>query len=297
MLLLLGDRIEIHAAAAAAVPFRLPVAHIHGGELTLGAIDDCLRHSITKLAHLHFVATERYRVRILQMGEEAWRVVTSGAPGVDAVLDVTPLKRGEIEARLGLDLSQDPFIVTFHPATLEPMPATAQVNGLLAALCKFDRPIVITGPNADAGSGALRTLLQKFTSSRENARFVENLDTPFYVGLMRIAAAMVGNSSSGLIEAPSFGLPVVNIGERQAGRVRGENVIDVSHESSAIEAAIRRALEPGLRRRLASAANPYGDGGAAERIVGALERSEPRDRLLRKQFQDLDIPSPLRLTA
>ena len=297
VLVLLGDRIETHAAAVAAVPFRLPVAHIHGGELTLGAIDDCLRHSITKLAHLHFAATESYRDRILQMGEEAWRVVATGAPGVDAVLGVTPLKRGEIEARLNMKLSQDPLLVTFHPATLEKISATDQVNGLLSALAIFDRPIIISGPNADTGSVEIRTVLQRFSSLRGHVRFVENLDTPAYVGLMRTAAAMVGNSSSGVIEAPSFGLPVVNIGGRQAGRVRGENVIDVSYDVGAIEAGIRRALDSGFRRRLASAANPYGDGHAAERIVAALEHCDPRERLLHKQFQDIKSSGPLRLTG
>jgi UDP-hydrolysing UDP-N-acetyl-D-glucosamine 2-epimerase len=231
------------------------------------------------------------------MGEEPWRVVTSGAPGVDAVLSVRPLGRAELEKHLSLELHNDPLIVTFHPATLEATPASAQVNGLLQALCRFELPIIISNPNADSGSGELRIVLQKFASSRDNVRFVENLDTAAYVGLIKIAAAMVGNSSSGLIEAPSFGLPVVNIGERQAGRVRGENVIDVSHDASAIETAIRQAVEPNLRRRLASIANPYGNGHAAERIVGRLERCEPRDRLLHKRFKDIDPPNPLRLTA
>lgn len=287
LVLLLGDRIEMHAAAVAAVPFAIPLAHMHGGELTLGAYDDALRHSITKLSHLHFTAAEAYRQRVVQMGEEPWRVEVSGAPGIDAILAAPALPVNALEALVRMPLQIPPLLVTYHPVTLQAQGAGRQSEAVFAALARIDRPVVITAPNADMGNVDIRAQIAALAAAHADIRVVENLDTAAYVGFMRIAAAMVGNSSSGLIEAPSFGLPVVNVGERQAGRLRAANVIDVPSETDAIEAAIRRAVEPEFRARLAGLANPYGDGRAAERIVARLEQVEPRERLLLKSFHDI----------
>ena len=286
IVVVLGDRFEMHAAAVAASPFAFAIAHIHGGELTSGALDDAWRHAITKLAHLHFVSTAVYARRVAQMGEEDWRIHGVGALGLDNFASTTPLGRTTLEERLKLDLSVAPLVVTMHPETLGDSDDD-DASALLTALSKFDHPIVITATNADPGNRRLRERLNDFAASTPQVRLVESLGTEAYFGLLRIAAAMVGNSSSGLIEAPSFGLPVINIGHRQDGRIRGANIIDCANEASAIEMALRHALEPTFRATLASCANPYqGVGPAAPQIAEVLLTTALDRRLLRKLFVD-----------
>lgn len=285
LILVLGDRYEMHAAALAALPFLIPVAHIHGGELTEGAFDDSLRHSLTKLSHLHFPATARAARRIRQLGEEPWRVTVSGAPALDGFLSRPPLTRAAWAKRLGLPPGPAPLLVTFHPATLEYERAEAQTRELLAALDGAGRPVVLTMPNADTRSGRVRRMLRRWADSRPGVRLFENLGD-LYPSTLAHAAAMVGNSSSGIIEAPSFGLPVVNVGSRQRGRERGANVIDAAPSRASIAAALRRALDPRFRRSLAGRANPYGRGRAARTIAARLA-SAPLSRLIPKKFNDL----------
>ena len=291
LLLVLGDRFEMYAAALAALPFKIPVAHLHGGELTEGATDDALRHSITKLSHLHFVSTEEYARRVRQMGEEPWRVVVSGAPGLDGIEGFTGLSREELESRFGLDVAQPPLLVTYHPASLEYEQTACQVKELLTALERSRLPVVFTAPNADVSGRTVATMIREFVASHPQARFVANLGRRGYFGLMRHAAARVGNSSSGIIEAASFRLSVVNVGTRQQGRVQGANVIDVGYESVAIGAAIARAVSPEFRRTLADLRNPYGDGRAGERIAAALAQVPLDASLVIKRFCDLPDPS------
>ncbi len=235
ILVVLGDRFEMHAAAVAALPFKIPVAHIHGGELTEGAIDDALRHSLTKLSHLHFVSTQEYCDRVVQLGEEPWRVVISGAPGLDNLKETKLLGKAELAKRLDFPLD--------HP------------------------PLLVKG--------------------RSSARIVDNLGTEAYFSLMAIGAAMLGNSSSGIIEAPSFKLPVVNIGTRQQGRVRAANVIDVGYGMDEISEGIRRATQTTFRESLSTLVNPYGIGQAAEKIVDRLKTAVLDERLIQKHFYDL----------
>ncbi len=216
ILLILGDRFEVHAAASAATPLLVPLAHLHGGELSLGAIDDSLRHSITKLSHLHFVSTEGHAARVRQMGEESWRVTVSGAPTLDNLGSINLMSRAQLSKQLGVDLNRDPLAVTYHPPTLEP--DARELDGVLEALDGWEGPIVVTAPNADPGNLKIRAQLKKFANERTGTVFVEDLGPNGYFSLLSIAAAMVGNSSSGIIEAPSFGLPVVNVGNRQGGR-------------------------------------------------------------------------------
>ncbi len=286
ILLVLGDRFEMHAAVVAALPFAIPVAHIHGGELTLGAIDDALRHSITKMSHLHFVATEEYARRVIQMGEEPWRVTVSGSPGLDSLLSTRPLSRAELERRYRLDLSAPFLLVTYHPVTLEIEQLETQMNELLAALDEVGMVTVFTYPNADTRSRLVIQMTREYAATRPHVQVVVNLGTPGYVSAMRLAAAMVGNSSSGIIEAASFRLPVVNIGTRQQGRTRGKNVIDVGYGREEIVAGIRKAISPEFRAGLTDLVNPYGDGHAAERIVRRLKEVELNDQLLRKKFHE-----------
>jgi UDP-hydrolysing UDP-N-acetyl-D-glucosamine 2-epimerase len=286
ILLVLGDRFEMHAAVVAALPFGIPVAHIHGGELTLGAMDDALRHSITKMSHLHFVATEDYARRVIQMGEEPWRVTVSGSPGLDGLLSTRLFSREELERRYRLDLSAPFLLVTYHPVTLEIEQLETQMNELLAALDEVGMTTVFTYPNADTRSRLVIQMTREYAAARPHVQVVVNLGTPGYVSAMRFAAAMVGNSSSGIIEAASFQLPVVNIGSRQQGRARGKNVIDVGYGREEIAAGIRQALSPEFRASLVGLVNLYGDGHAAERIVRRLKEVELDDRLFRKRFYE-----------
>jgi UDP-hydrolysing UDP-N-acetyl-D-glucosamine 2-epimerase len=286
LLLALGDRYEMHAAVLAALPLAIPVAHIHGGELTEGAMDESLRHSITKLSHLHFAATPRYAERLVRMGEEPWRVTVSGAPALDNLRNMEWLAPPELERIIELPLKPAPLLATWHPVTLEPADQARQLDALLGALADVGRPVVFTAPNADAGGGRIREAIRQYIAAHADARFVENLGAAGYFSLMRYAAAMVGNSSSGIIEAPSLKLPVVNVGSRQRGRERAANVIDVESDRAAIAAAVLRALDPAFRSGLENLVNPYGDGRAAPRIVEVLARTPLDRRLLLKKFYD-----------
>lgn len=291
ILLVLGDRFEMHAAALAALPFKIPVAHIHGGEITQGAIDDALRHSMTKLSHLHFVSTEEYARRVIQMGEEPWRVVVSGSPVLDNLHTVTLLKREELAARFGLRLEHPPLLVTFHPVTLEYEQTEWQVRELLEALRAFNLPVVFTMPNADTNGRVIARMVDEFVKGHPSAQLVLNLGTQGYFSMMAVAAAMVGNSSSGIVEAVSFGLPVVNIGSRQRGRVRARNVIDVGYGREEIIKGITRAISAEFRAGLYGLANPYGDGRASEIIVKHLREVAVDRRLVVKEFVDVPVSS------
>ena len=291
ILLVLGDRFEMHAAALAALPFKIPVGHIHGGEITQGAIDDALRHSMTKLSHLHFVATEEYARRIMQMGEEPWRVIVSGAPSLDNLKNVQLLSRKELEALLGFRLDKDPLLVTYHPVTLEYEQTEWQTGELLKALEVFDLPMIFTFPNADVSGRVILNIIKSFVKKYARAHLVENLGTQGYFSVMALAAAMVGNSSSGIVEAPSFKLPVVNIGTRQQGRIREKNVLDVGYSHAEIRAAIAKAISPDFRAGLKDLISPYGDGHSAERIVRRLKEIKPGDDLLVKGFYNMGGPA------
>jgi UDP-hydrolysing UDP-N-acetyl-D-glucosamine 2-epimerase len=287
LVVVLGDRYEMHAAALAAVPFRIPIAHIHGGESSEGAFDESLRHSITKLSHLHFAATEEYARRIVQMGEEPWRVAVSGAPGLDAISRLEPLPGAQLDELVGLSLDEPTVLVTYHPPTLTRGGAAREAGELLAALEEVHVQVLFTAPNADPESHDVLALVQDFAASHEHASFVASLGSRAYLSALHRVSALAGNSSSGVIEAASFELPVVNVGDRQQGRIRAANVIDAPGRSDELVAALRRALSAEFRAGLAGLVNPYGDGRAAERIVARL-RDAPLDRgLLVKRFHEV----------
>ncbi|ACK84787.1 UDP-N-acetylglucosamine 2-epimerase [Methylorubrum extorquens] len=286
LVLALGDRFEMLAAVAATLPFGLPVAHLHGGELSLGAVDEVIRHAITKISHLHFVATAAYGTRVAQMGEEEWRITVSGAPALDTLAQETLPDRTALEARTGRSLTPAPLLVTLHPETRSDFAVEAQADALLEGLRSRERPIVFTAPNADPGGRRLRARIEAFVAEHRNAVLVESLGSTNYFGMMRIAAAMVGNSSSGIIEAASFTLPVVNIGQRQDGRLRAPNVIDCGWTPGEIDDALERALNPAFAAMLPANVNPYGDGKAGERIAQVLATIPLDGHLLRKRFVD-----------
>lgn len=294
LLLVLGDRFEMLSAALAALPFNIPVAHIHGGEVTEGAIDDSMRHAITKLSHLHFASTEEHARRIRQLGEEPWRIQVSGAPSLDNLRDIHFLERPELEKRLGMLLKEAPLLVTYHPVTTEVDQTGFQIRELLAALEDNERPLVFTLPNADTAGREIIDAIRVFVTSRSKARLVENLGTQAYFSLMRQAAAMVGNSSSGLLEAASFQLPVVNIGSRQKGRTRGLNVIDTDNTRDGILAGLHRALDPVFRQSLVGSRNPYQGEASAAAIITQRLRDQPLGVLVPKAFANVAFTEGIR---
>jgi GDP/UDP-N,N'-diacetylbacillosamine 2-epimerase (hydrolysing) len=284
ILLVLGDRFEVLGAASAALPFNIPIAHIHGGESTEGLIDEAIRHSLTKMSHLHFVSTKRYEQRVIQMGEEPWRVSVTGAPGLDNLRDFKLLSKEDLSARHGLDLTKQFLLVTFHPVTLELSDTRIQVQALLDALADLETAVIFTYPNADTHSRVIIDLIQDFIGENEKRQMAINLGSQAYFSLMSHADAVVGNSSSGIIEAASMKAPVVNIGNRQRGRIHGRNVIDVTCEKSDIRDGIASVIKPEFRANLSDLENMYGDGHAAERIVEVLTTAPLDQRLLMKRF-------------
>lgn len=287
LLLTLGDRFEMFAIAAASVPFNIPIGHIHGGELSFGAIDEVFRHAITKMAHLHFPATREYGNRLIQMGEEPWRVTVSGAPGLDNLRLAELPSRSALEEKIGFTLGAGPILVTLHPVSRKPDITEQEIGSLLTILNAVNSQIVFTAPNADSGSSTIRARMHEFCQLHQNSSFVENLGSLNYLAMMREASAVIGNSSSALIEAPSFELPAVNIGSRQDGRTRAANIIDVGSRADEIGSGLARALDPEFRLSLKGLVNPYGDGHAAERIVGTLEAAAWGESLIMKRFFDV----------
>lgn len=284
VVLLLGDRYEMIAAAIAALPLRIPLAHIHGGELTFGAIDDAIRHAITKLSHIHFAATTEYAHRIRQMGEESWRVHITGSPAIDSIRSFEPIPKAELDSEFSMDLSQT-LLITYHPVTLEDNDS-GNLSNLLAAVSESGYSLLFTYPNADSHNTEIIEGIKDFVATRKRTKLVTNLGHRKYHSVLRYIAAMVGNSSSGIIEAGSFCLPVVNIGTRQEGRIRGAHVIDVDGSKDAILKGIATAVSPCFHQSLVGTENPYGNGRSAERIVSLLKSIERGRNLIVKKFVD-----------
>jgi UDP-hydrolysing UDP-N-acetyl-D-glucosamine 2-epimerase len=291
IVVLLGDRFELLAPAISALMLQIPIAHIHGGELSEGAIDDSVRHAITKLASLHFAATESYRRRIIQMGESPNRVFNFGAPGLDQLYGSTLLTRRQLEQELGLPLQDSVALVTYHPVTRDAGSAGAQVGCLVAAIEASGLKAVFTMANADAQGSLINKRLRAVCAQNPGRfKWIPHLGHRRYLSCLKHFAMMVGNSSSGLTEAPSFRLPVVNIGDRQRGRVRAANVIDVPCTRAAILHGIKRAISPRFQASLRGMRNPYNrfhDGRASEHIKNVLKNVNLSDDLLKKSFHDL----------
>ncbi|OGL46808.1 MAG: UDP-N-acetyl-D-glucosamine 2-epimerase, UDP-hydrolysing [Candidatus Schekmanbacteria bacterium RBG_16_38_10] len=290
ILVVLGDRFEILSAVASAVPFRIPVAHIHGGESTEGAMDELFRHAITKMSHIHFTATDVYSDRIIQMGEAPQNVYCFGAPGIDNISRFKLLDKHTLSIELGLPGKRPWGVVTFHPSTLEKDKADPQMNEILKAVRTFsDIFWIFTLPNADVESTVIIRKVKDFVQKNSDSSVLfSSVGQLNYLSLLKHAALMVGNSSSGIIEAPSFALSVVNIGDRQRGRVRASNVIDVfTCQESEIVAAIRRALSEEFKSILKGLKNPYGTGDASEKIVDVLKKHSLLNSI-KKTFVKID---------
>lgn len=287
---ILGDRTEALGAAAAAVPFGLPILHLEGGHRTAGAVDDAVRHAITKLAALHFTAAEPYRRRLLQMGEAPERVFTVGSTGVDNLMAFGRSTAAQASAVTGLDLAEGFVLVTLHPETLSVLPPAEQIGAVLNGLDGVtDRTLLFTLPNADAGADEIRSAIAAFAAARpDRVRVAASLGARGYVAALTACAAVVGNSSSGLIEAPAAGVPVVNVGDRQAGRLRTPGVIDCALTAPAVAEALAKALTPEFQAMARSQPAMFGDGHAGARIVSILEATDLKG-LARKPFVDLDL--------
>lgn len=281
LLLLIADRYEMLAPASVALALRIPIAHIEGGEISEGAIDDAVRNALTKMSHIHFTSTEQARRRVIAMGEEEWRVHRAGAPSLDHLRRSRLLDRGALEAKLQLDLSEPPVIVAYHPVTLR-RDTTEEADALFSSLEHVTGTVLFCYPNADAGSHSLIQRTREFLERRGTGRVFTNLDAVTYWSLLRHAQMLVGNSSSGIMETASFALPTVNVGIRQKGRERAKNVLDVEANASSILEKIAIARSEAFRSSLAGMENPYGDGHAAERIVRVLTEAPLSDRLLIK---------------
>ena len=287
LLLLIADRYEMLAPASVALALRIPIAHIEGGDISEGAIDDAVRNALTKMSHLHFTPTEPARRRVIAMGETPWRVHRVGAPSLDHLRHRTLPGKAEAATQLGLNLDLPTLVVAYHPVTLLRQ-TTAEADAFFGALTNCSQQIVFCFPNADAGSRELIVRAKQFCETHANARLFVNLDHLTYWRLLHEAALIIGNSSSGIMESPSLALPCVNVGDRQKGRLRAANIIDAPAEKSGIAAAIEKALSPQFRQSLEGMENPYGDGHAGERIAGVLASTPIDDRLLRKVATPLD---------
>ena len=287
LMLVLGDRFEIFSAAAAAMVARTPIAHLHGGESTEGAIDEAIRHSITKMSHLHFVAAEEYRKRVIQLGEHPERVFLVGGLGIDNIRKLTLLDRPTLEASLGFMLGRRNLLVTYHPVTLEHATSCMQMAELLAALETLeDTHLIFTMPNADTDGRVLMDMVEQFVAEHANASAYTSLGQMRYLSCLRHVDGVVGNSSSGLAEAPSFRKGTINIGDRQRGRLKAASVIDCSPDRQSIGTALQRLYSPAFQATLDAVRNPYGEGGASEKVVQVLQ-DYPLESILKKSFHDL----------
>ncbi len=288
LLLIMGDRYELLAVCTACVLMNLPIGHVSGGEITEGAIDEQIRHAVTKMAHLHFVANETYANRVKQMGEEVWRICVSGEPGLDNLRRSPLMASAELERSLRLDLSKPTALVTYHPETLDRERTRARVEALLQALDEARLQYVLTYPNADPGSEIIIEAFTNFLNRYEGeAVLFKNLGHRQYLSTLKAVTMMIGNTSSGLYEAPSLNLPVVNVGSRQDGRMRAANVIDVNGDTKSILKGISKAL---AYDRSGECVNYYGDGRSSERIrdfVADIMARRSRSEILRKKFVDI----------
>lgn len=289
LIVVLGDRFEIFAAVSAALVARIPVAHLHGGETTEGAFDEALRHSITKMSHLHFVAAEEYRQRVFQLGEQPNRVFLVGGLGIDNIKRLKLLERAELEASLDFKLGLKNLLVTFHPVTLENQSSAQQMAELLAALEKLgeETHLIFTMPNADNDGRELIGMIESFVATHMNARAYTSLGQLRFLSTLKLVDGVVGNSSSGLTEAPSLATGTVNIGDRQKGRLKAQSVIDCAPQSHSILDAIGMLYTVGFRQTLQSVINPYGVGGASQKIVKILRNQDLTD-VLKKSFYNIE---------
>lgn len=285
LLLVLGDRYETFIAATCAMMMNIPIAHMNGGESTEGAIDEQIRHAITKMSHLHFPGAECYKERIIKMGEEAWRVFNVGQSGIENIIRLELFDKNMLENELKIKFNKVTFLITYHPVTLESENIEEQINNLLEAIVEFDAQYIFTYPNADFGSSLIIEKVNDFVNKNKNAYIFSSLGQKKYLSLLNNVDVMIGNSSSGIIESPLFKIPVVNIGNRQKGRIRSNNIIDTGYSKMDIYSGISKALnDENFKQGLKNIDNIYGDGTTSKKIVDVLKNINFDKRLLSKKL-------------
>ena len=296
IVVILGDRFEIFSAASAAMIARIPIAHLHGGEITEGAFDEAMRHSITKMSHLHFTATGEYRKRVIQLGEDPANVFNVGGLGIDNIKNFQLMSKEEVENAINFKLGTKNLMITFHPTTLEPDTAREQFQNLLYALDELkDTRFIFTKPNADTEGRVIANKIDEYTYfRRENNKMIAfvNLGQLKYLSAMQFVDGVVGNSSSGLTEAPTFKVGTINIGDRQRGRIKADSVIDCKPTKDSILTAIEKLYSKEFQEKLKNVKNPYGEGGAARKIKKVLKEKDLSD-ILKKQFYDIYVTNNL----
>ena len=287
LVVVLGDRFELISAVTAALIGSIPVAHLHGGETTEGAFDEAIRHSITKMSHLHFVAAPEYARRVIQLGEHPERVFLVGGLGVDAIRQIKLLTREELEESLDFKFGKKNLLVTFHPVTLSGKSSASEMADLLEALDQLqDTHLIFTMPNADTGGQELAAMVKEFVKNRPHTRAFQSLGHVRYLSCMQFVDGVIGNSSSGLAEAPSMGVGTINIGDRQKGRLSTDSIIHCASNFEGIHNALEQLYDPAFKALLSNAVNPYGSGGASHKIAEVI-KNYPLDGLLKKSFFDL----------
>jgi len=286
--ILLGDRYELFIMSIAALLYRVPIIHLHGGENTAGVIDEQVRHAITKMAHIHMPSIELYAENISKMGEEDWRIHIVGAPGLENIKKLELYKEEEILKLTGINVNKNTIICTYHPVTLEGEDSVKwQIKNLLKALSKFDLQIVFTRPNAEIGSDEIVNKIKEFVDNNPKAYFFDSLGSELYLSFLKYARVVVGNSSSGIIEAPSFSIPSVNIGNRQEGRLQPESIIQTGYSVNEIYKGIEKALyDTEFLTKIKTTKNPYGDGDTSKYVIKAIEEilKIPKEKLLKKRL-------------
>lgn len=289
--LVLGDRYETLAVCCAAMNARIPIFHLYGGETTEGAIDEAIRHSLTKMSYLHFTSTETYRKRVIQMGEAPDRVFNVGAMGVENAMNIQCMSVSELEESIGFALGEKYVVGTFHPVTLEKATAGKQMEELFAAVEQHkDIRYLFTGANSDTDGRNINQMLKDYAKCNDNFCFMDSLGMKRYLSALKNSLFVIGNSSSGLVEAPSFKIPTINIGDRQRGRISGETVIHCKPERHAIGEAIHKAMDCSFREAIKKAGNPYGDGHTSEKIVEIIKDYFVNDRIdIKKKFFDINF--------
>jgi len=287
-IVLLGDRYELFIMAVTALLYQVPIVHLHGGENTTGVIDEQVRHAITKMAHIHMPSTSLYAENISKMGEEDWRIHIVGAPGLENIKRLELYREEEILKLTGIDVNKSTIICTYHPVTLEGEDSVKwQIKNLLEALSKFDLQIVFTRPNAEVGSDEIVNMIKEYVNNNPEAYFFDSLGSKLYLSFLKYAKAVVGNSSGGIIEVPSFSVPTVNIGNRQEGRLQPESVIQTGYSVNEICKNIVKALyDTEFLTKTKTIKNPYGDGQTSKYVIKAMKKilKIPKEKLLKKRL-------------
>lgn len=287
LIVVLGDRYEMLGAVSSALFFQIPVAHISGGDVTEGAYDDAIRHSITKMSHLHFTSTEAYRKRVIQLGEQPSAVFNVGSTGLDNIRQMELLSREVLEESIGFALGEKSMLITYHPVTLENQTAARQMEALLRAVDDTDYRIIFTKPNSDSDGRVIVSMIDDYVKNHpERSVAFTSLGYLRYLSALQYVDVVVGNSSSGIIEVPSFGIPTVNIGDRQKGRLRADSVIDCAPEEAAIRAALKEVEAPAFREKARRTVNPYEQPDTVQRIFEQI-KNYPLDSIIKKHFYDL----------